>query len=413
MKHVVIVANGIADEPVAELGGKTPLEAAKVPFMSQLAEEGVVGRVRTIPPGLPIGCDVALMSLLGYDPAYYYTGAGPLEAANWGVELQETEVAFRCQLVTHAEERLLDPTAGGISTAETQGLVTVLNNRLGNARVQFFAGSGCHVVLVVRDPQIASGALKTRCLSPYEAAKRPLKDVWPQGPSGDWLRDLMTHSMELLTAHEINEVRVDLGENPANLLWPWSPGVRPQLPPFTEQCGLDGAVVSTLDLVKGLGRSAGLAAVTIPPPGGLNEAGYLARARYALRVLKKKPFVLIYVEASDETGQYGDLRKKMAAIEKADRLVLGTLRQQLEGEGDLRWLVLSDYAASVVKRRPVEGLVPFVAAGTGLAPQGITKFHEAGAAGSPVVFERGHELLKFFLAGEPGRLQDVGVGPPG
>ena len=251
MKYILLVADGMADYPIAELGGRTPLEAARTPNMDAVAKTGRLGRVKTIPDKAQAGSDVANISILGYDPQRYYSGRGPLEAANLGVELGELDVAFRCNLITATSDTLTDYSAGHVSSKEAAVLMRALDKELGSERVKFYPGvSYRNLMLVKRGAE--ENLQDVACRPPHDIAGEPIEKNLPRGQGAELLLRLMRESRRVLEAQEVNHVRLDLKENPANMIWLWGQGEKPSFPPFSEKFGLSGGVISAVDLIKGL-----------------------------------------------------------------------------------------------------------------------------------------------------------------
>jgi 2,3-bisphosphoglycerate-independent phosphoglycerate mutase len=401
MKIIVLVCDGMADEPLEQLGGKTPLEAAKTPFMDELAREGKVGLTRTIPPGFTPASDVGNLSILGYDPRRYYCGRGPLEAANMGVALQEGDVAFRCNLVTVDGDTLVDYSAGHIRSEEAARLIQHLDAALGSDGLRFYPGVQYRHLAVFRDPRRTEDLLKTVCLPPHDIMGWKISEHLPKGPAADELIRLMEASRSLLATHEVNQVRIDLKENPANMIWLWGQGKRLPLPTFQERWGMTGSVISAVDLVKGAGRLAGLEVIRVPGATGYYDTNYEGKGKAAVRSLKKHDFVFVHVEAADEAGHNGDLRQKILAIENFDRWVVGTVRKGLSHfkEG-ARILILPDHPTPVQKRTHTADPVPFLIWGEGIASNSAPAFGESAARASGWKVEEAHEILPALMTGK-------------
>ena len=263
MKYIVLVGDGMADYPIKELGERTPLEAARTPNMDFIAQHGRLGRVKTIPDRMSPASDVANLSILGYDPQKFYTGRRPLEAANLGVDLEEDDVAYRCNFVTVAGDTLIDYSAGHISSKEAQILIKFIDQNLGTNRIKFYPGiSYRHLMLVKRGSEQKLEDLK--CKPPHDITGQSISKNLPRGDNADVLIRLMEDSRRILEKHEINLVRVDLKENPANMIWLWGQGKKPAMPKFQDQYGLQGSIISAVDLLKGLGKILGLEVVNVP-----------------------------------------------------------------------------------------------------------------------------------------------------
>ncbi len=400
MKTIALVCDGMADEPVQQLEGKTPLEVAKTPNMNRLAKEGKVGLARTIPPGYVPASDVGNLSIFGYDPKVYYCGRGPLEAANLGIDLKEGEVAFRCNLVTVDGDRLVDYSAGQISSDEGRTLIRHLTEKLGNGKLRFHPGNRYRHLAIFQDSDAAESLLKTTCVPPHDITSWKVSEHWPKGPAARKLQELMEASKSILMDHEINQVRLDLKENPANMIWFWGQGTRPKIPTFWERWGVTGSVISAVDLVKGTGRLAGLEVIEVPGATGYYDTDYAGKAKAALKSLKKHPFVYLHVEAADEAGHNGDLRQKIAAIENFDRLVVGTILEKVESLGEVRIIVIPDHPTLVEKRTHSADPVPFVIWGHGISAGGTDRFGETSAKASGWMVEKAHEILPRLLTEE-------------
>jgi 2,3-bisphosphoglycerate-independent phosphoglycerate mutase len=385
----------MADYPIKELGDRTPLEAAQVPNMDYIARNGRLGRVKTIPEGMTPASDVANMSILGYDPQEYYSGRGPLEAVNLGIPLNNEDVAFRCNLITATESTLTDYSAGHISTKEASTLIKALNAKLGSRAFQFYPGTGYRHIMV------AEGAGdkydKVQTTPPHDITGREFTKHLPKGPNSEALTSLMQESRLILESSEINSVRIDLKENPANMIWLWGQGKKPAIPAFAGKYGLTGSVISAVDLIKGLGLLAGLEVITVAGATGYYDTDYAGKAKAALRSLEKKDFVFLHVEAPDEAGHNGDLREKITAIERFDKLVVGTIMEGLKRKKNFRMLVLPDHATPVSLRTHVADPVLFGMFGEGITGRGFLKFSEKEAEKSDCQIDRGCDLMDFFL----------------
>lgn len=400
MKTMVLVCDGMGDYPVEQLGNRTPLEAAKTPQMDRLAREGKVGLARTIPPGFVPASDVGNLAILGYDPTLYYSGRGPLEAANMGITLQPGDVAFRCNLVTADGDKLLDYSAGHISSEEAGTLIRFVSERLGTPTLQFYPGIQYRHLAVFRDAGLTEGLLKTTCSPPHDIMGWKISEHWPKGPEAELLIRLMEESRSILMNHEVNQVRIDLRENPGNMIWLWGQGTDLKIPTFKEQWNLTGSVISAVDLVKGAGRLAGLEVLQVPGATGYYDTNYLGKAQAALESLKTHPFVFVHVEAADEAGHNGDLRQKLTAIENFDRLIVGTILNRFQDKEQVRILVIPDHLTPVLKRTHVADPVPFLIYGKGIASNGVDSFGETQAKASGWMVEKAHEILPRLLTDE-------------
>jgi 2,3-bisphosphoglycerate-independent phosphoglycerate mutase len=381
-RRVLLVPDGMADEPLDELGGLTPLEAAETPNMDAVARAGVMGMVHTVPAGLPPGSDVANLAVLGYDPRAVYTGRAPLEAANIGVELGPGDVAYRCNLVDIRDGVMHDFTAGHVASASGAAVMARLQARLGGGAFEFHPGVSYRNLMVWR-----GGSADAVCTPPHDILDRPVLDHLPGGPAGPELRDLM------------DRARVEMsGLSPATDIWLWGQGTAPRIPLFFDLRGLNGAVVGAVDLVKGIGRYAGFEVLDIPGATGDLATDYGAKARAALDVMSRVDLVFVHVEAPDEAGHMGDVAEKVKAIEAVDREVLGPL---LASPLEPSLLVVPDHPTPVRLRTHVGDAVPFAFAAAvprergALAGPGLG---ERSAAATGVVAPSGADLMDRFLA---------------
>ncbi|OGX36825.1 MAG: cofactor-independent phosphoglycerate mutase [Omnitrophica WOR_2 bacterium RIFCSPHIGHO2_02_FULL_52_10] len=396
MKYIVIVPDGMADNPVEELGNRTPLEAAVTTNMDYLARSGTTGLVKTIPDQMSPGSDIGNMAILGYDPRTCHTGRAPLEAANLNIVLADNEVAFRCNLVTVTNDEMADYSAGHIRTNEASLLIDALNGDIGLKGAKFYAGKGYRHVLVlaVEDPK-AYCAIKTT--PPHDILGKNITPYLPKGPEAGILLKLMDMSKEVFEHSAVNQVRIDLGENPANMIWLWGQGTRPNLPLFHKKFGLKGSIISAVDLVNGIGRLAGLDVINVPGATGYYDTNYLGKAEYALESLKTKDFVYIHIEATDEAGHNGDIKAKVNAIEQIDKHIVGTILNHYNEHDNVRILVLPDHPTPVKLRTHTADPVCFVMYGKGIPHDGSQEFNENTAREKGLKFDSGEALLNHFI----------------
>ena len=395
MKYIVIVPDGMADRPLEALGEKTPLQVARTTNMDFMAQNGTVGLVQTIPDTMLPGSEVGNMAILGYDPARYLTGRAPIEAASMGIELNDQQVAFRCNLVTVHDQIMEDYSAGHISSQEAQTLIEALNQHLGQEGVQFYAGRSYRhlLILTVRQPEHYT-SLKTT--PPHDIMGQPIKGFLPQGPEAQHLLKYMEQSQQILESHDINQVRLDLKENPANMIWLWGQGGAIHLPAFKEKWGVAGAIISAVDLVQGIGRLAGLEVVDVPDITGYYDTNYLGKAQYALKALQNKDFVYIHIEAPDEASHNGDHQEKIKAIERVDQDIIGTILNHYNKYDDVRILVLPDHATPITLRTHSREPVGFVMYGGGIPQNGVERFDE-NTVKDKLNCASGEELLDRFI----------------
>ncbi len=399
MKYILIVPDGLWDLPIQELGGKTPLEVARTPNMDRLAKQGTVGLVKTVPEGLPAGSDVANMSLLGYPPEDYYSGRAPLEAANIGVEIGEDEVGFRCNFVTVAEGRMVDYSAGHISTQEVEYLIDDLNRVLGSESVRFYVGTSYRNLLVIRGEN-PDAFLSVKCCPPHNIIGELIEPYLPSGPENEvkFLRGLMEASIDILARSDVNRVRLDLGENPATMIWLWGQGKGKAMPLFKDRYGLKGAIISAVDLLKGLGRKIGLKVIEVPGATGYYDTNYKGKAEYALKAIEDYDFVMVHVEATDEAGHNGELDEKIKAIEKIDALLIRTIISSVSADNS-RILICPDHATPISVRTHTSDPVGFVMWGQSISSDSAVAYSESVCKASGLYIPSGPKLFELFLRG--------------
>ncbi len=401
MKYIVLVPDGMAGEPLEELNDRTCMEVAHSPNMDMIARKGIVGTTMNVPKGMTPASDVANLSILGYDPRKYYCGRGPLEAANLGVDLGESDVAFRFNTVTVSEDRMVDYSAGHITTKETKILVKLLNKELGSDKFSFYAGTSYRNLLVVHcaSPEEAERLASLQCYPPHDILDQPISKHLPKERE---LVDLMERSKGILKDHDINKVRIDLGQNPANMIWVWGQGKKPDIPKFEDAYGITGGIISAVDLLKGLGHVLGLEVAEVPGATGYFDTDYEGKAEAALDILSRNDLVFVHVEAPDEAGHTGNIREKLRAIENFDSKITGRIVKELTDSGeDHRILILPDHPTPIKKRTHTSDPVPFAMAGKGIEPDDVTVFTERSAQAGSVRISKGSELMR-LLIGERG-----------
>ncbi|MBN2025736.1 MAG: cofactor-independent phosphoglycerate mutase [Actinobacteria bacterium] len=378
MKYVILVPDGAADYPVEARGGQTPLEAAHIPNMDFLVKEGISGTALTVPDGMAAGSDVANYSILGYDPLKYYTGRGPLEAVSLGVSLESDEVAFRCNLVTEDDGFLQDYSAGHITSQEARQLLDLLQEKLGDEYTTFHPGIGYRHLLVLRGLKF----LEDRCIPPHDVVGRKIQEILPHGPNAHRLTALMRISSRLLSGHAVNEWRRERGLRPANMIWPWGQGRLPELPTISERYGIEGTIITAVDLIKGLGMLAGMEVVDVPGATAYYDTDYNAKARYALESLRDKDLVYVHVEAPDEAGHEGNWEAKVEALESFDAKIVGAfLDETVRVNEDFAFLLMPDHFTPIDIRTHVPDPVPFAIYYPQVVPDGGRSFSEKGVAG--------------------------------
>ena len=398
MKYALIIPDGCADEPQESLSGKTPLQAADIPAMDAVAAAGVVGWANNTPEALPAGSDTANLSLLGYDPVAFYTGRAPLEAAAMGIELGPDDWAVRCNLVTIEEQTMRSFTAGHISTPEAAALLASLQEKLGGERLKFYPGVGYRNLLVYRGagrPAIFSP--DTRTAQPHDLTDQSVQDDYPRGPGSDLLHQLMTDSEPIFAAHPVNAARRAAGKPAATNVWLWGLGSRPKLPPFAEVYGRRGAMITAVDLLRGLAALLGWKRIDVPGATGYFDTDYAAKGRYAVEALKEVDLVCVHVEATDEASHEGNAAEKIKALEQIDRHIVAPVHAALKSYGDYRLLISPDHPTPLRTKTHSHGSVPFALAGSNLAPDAAAVFDELSAEKSSLAFPEGWKLMRYFL----------------
>jgi len=354
MKYVILIGDGMADEPLKELGGKTPLEAAKTPNLDFLAQNGYCAQARNVPPGVPPGSDVAIMSIFGYDPATEYTGRGPLEAIAKDMRLLPTDLVYRCNLVTVEDGVMADFTAGHIKTEEAQQFIKYIDKKLGSDRKRFVPGVSYRHLLIIKD---GNDAVKTT--PPHDITGQQIEKYLPQGRGAKIPNDLMKESAKLLIFYELNSKRREKGEKPVTHIWLWGQGRKPNLKKLSDRFELEGAVITAVDLLKGLGRAAGLEVLEVPGVTGFLDTNYAGKVSYGLEALEDKELLIVHVEAPDECGHMGDIEKKIKAIEDFDEKIVGAYLKGLAGQ-EFRMMVLPDHPTPIRLKTHSAEPVPFV-----------------------------------------------------
>jgi 2,3-bisphosphoglycerate-independent phosphoglycerate mutase len=394
MKYAILVGDGMADFALPELDGRTPLEYAKTPNMDTVARTGQVGLVKTIPDGLPPGSDVANMSLMGYDPAAYYSGRAPIEAASMGIKLSPSDVAFRCNLVTLKDGLMDDYSAGHIETADAHLIIADLQKSLGSQTIKFYPGVSYRHITVMSD--FPRGPLA--CVPPHDISGKPYADQLPSGRGQEIVRDLMDKARPVLALSVVNKRRVSQAKKPATDIWLWGQGKAVALPTMKERFSITGSVISAVDLVRGIGVLAGLnVRIVAGATGylGTNYAGKIAAAHDALAA--GEDFVFVHIEAPDETSHEGSLEKKIQAIEEFDKNIVGEMITMRKEFPDVRILVLPDHATPIPLKTHDSGPVPFAVCGADVSPDGSISYCEKSALGKKM--HTGVSLFETFIRG--------------
>lgn len=399
MKYLVLLGDGMSDEPIDSLGGRTPLQAAHTPNMDRLANAGTFGLAQTIPAGFHPGSDVANLAVFGYDPAASYTGRAPLEAASMGVELGAEDIAFRLNLVWleahYGKLYMGDFSAEHIATAEATQLIENLQQELGDEQFGFYPGISYRHLLVWR-----GGKGQMQCVPPHDISSQSIADHLPQGEGSAELIELTNSAQMILANHPVNNARIERGALPANSIWLWGQGCRPKMATYQELYALRGAVISAVDLIRGLGVCAGLEVVDVPGATGYIDTDYRAKGEAAIRLLKESDFVYLHVEAPDEAAHGGLLEEKVKAIENFDHLVVGTILNALDQIGDCRILVLPDHPTPVELRTHTAKPVPYALFDSRDAHEKRRVGYSEKSAAAADSLCAGHQLLPRLLERE-------------
>ncbi|MBI2435215.1 MAG: cofactor-independent phosphoglycerate mutase [Candidatus Hydrogenedentes bacterium] len=404
MKYLILVGDGMADYPVPTLGNRTPIEAADTPAMDAVVARGMVGQFCPIPEGLPPGSDIGNLSMFGYNPRESFRGRAPIEAANQGITLADNEVAFRCNLVTLEDGRMRDFTADHISSEEAAELVVQLNAHLGGEFPAVFhpGVSYRHLCIVPATPEASLAALVSmNCTPPHNITDQEYAPHLPSGEGKEMIRAMMRRSQEVLPELPVNQARLAAGKLPATSIWLWGQGKAPHMESYRSKFGLTGAVVSAVDLVKGMGVLAGLDVLKVDGTTGWIDTNYEGKVEAALQALETRDFVFIHLEAPDETAHQGKPDLKVKAIEDFDHRVVARCLEYVEGHPESRMLVAPDHFTLLSTKTHASGPVPFAACGAGIPTGGQSAYSENTAAASGVLIEDGYRLIQQFLQPAP------------
>lgn len=398
MKYIVMLGDGMADYPVEALGGKTPLEVAKKPNIDRLARGGRLGMVKTVPDGLKPGSDVANLSAMGYDPLKCYTGRSPLEAVSIGIQMDDTDVAFRCNLVTlsdeaeYAEKTMVDYSSGEITTAEAAELIRAVDEAFRTDEILFYSGISYRHCMIWHQ-----GPVGLNLTPPHDISDRKITEYLPQNPV---ILDLMKRSYEILKDHPINRDRIARGLNPANSIWLWGEGTRPGVTGFEAAYGVKASVISAVDLIKGIGLCAGMKVIEVEGATGNIDTNFKGKGEAALKtLLDGQDLVYIHVEAPDECGHHGDLEGKIQAIERIDQDIVGPLLKGLEAAGeDYSILVMPDHPTPISIKTHISDPIPYLLyCSTDVTDSGIDTYTEKTGKSTGVYVEPGYLLMQQLL----------------
>ncbi len=401
MKYVVILGDGMADYPNEALDGKTPLAVAKKPNIDRLCALGEIGLVKTVPDNLKPGSDVANLSMMGYAPDKYYSGRSPLEALSIGIDLKDSDIAIRCNLVTlsdednYADKRMVDYSAGEISTQEAKELIEYVASKLSTAELDFYPGVSYRHCLVVHDAKLG-----TDFTPPHDISDKCIAQYLPKGLYGEKMSELMIASYEILKDHPVNKKRIAQGKNPANSIWLWGEGTRPALTSFEEKYNLKGSVISAVDLIKGIGIGAKMNVIEVPGATGTYHTNFQGKAEYAINALKEGyDYVYIHMEAPDECGHQGDLENKIKSIELIDSIVVKYIVEQLDAMREsYKILIAPDHPTPLALRTHTRDAVPFILYSSDcIKSSGFSQYNEDTCKQSGNYYEDGESLINKFL----------------
>ncbi len=397
MKYVILLGDGMADYPLEELGGKTPLEVARTPNLDIIARKGTLGLIDTIPPGMIPGSDVANLSVLGYDPARYFTGRGPLEAANMGVCLAPDDIAFRCNLVTLSEGNdpvMDDYSAGHISTPEAEDVIRQIGKELDSDRIQFYPGVSYRHLMVWKRGMDGIGTA-----APHDILGERAVVHLPSGKGAEEIIQIMERAKGVLRRSAVNAKRISAGKRPANAIWLWGQGKAPAMVPMTEKYGITGGIISAVNLLNGIGHYAGLEIIRVKGMTGYIDTNFEGKARGAIDALRRMDFVFVHVEAPDEMGHEGNIEGKIKAIELFDEKVVGAVLAEFPSLGKARVIVLSDHPTPIRLKTHVSDPSPFAALSseTNENMGGSEGYGEKAAVQSGVMISPGHTMLDHLI----------------
>jgi 2,3-bisphosphoglycerate-independent phosphoglycerate mutase len=398
LKYAIIIPDGCSDEPQESLGGKTPLQAARVPAMDAVAATGVVGRANNVPDHLPAGSDVANLSLFGYDPNEFFTGRAPLEAAAQGIDLAPDDWAIRCNLVTIEDQVMRDFTAGHISSDEAVALLKTAQQEIAGDRFEFIPGVSYRNLLIMRgEKQTPPFSSDTRTTPPHDLTDQSVADDYPRGPGSDLLSDMMSRSMAIFREHPVNVARIGAEKLPATNVWLWGLGRRPSLRAFADLHCVQGKMITAVDLLRGLAVLIGWERIEVPGTTGYLDTDYEAKGRHAVEALPDTDLICVHVEATDEASHEGRVDAKIEALQQIDRHVVAPVHEALQKYEDYRILVSPDHPTFLRTKTHAHGYVPFAMAGSDVEPDGAKIYDETQAADSEIAFDEGCRLMSYFI----------------
>ena len=401
MKYIIILGDGMSDDPLVNYGGKTPLQMAKKPHIDWLAKNGQTGLLKTIPDSMHPGSEIANMSVLGYDVEKVFEGRGVLEAASMGIELQPGDLAMRCNIINIENEKIKNHSAGHISNEEAAELISFLNEKLGNEIIKFYPGVSYRHILIIKN-----GVKDMQCTPPHDVPGTPFREVMIKAKTeeakhtANLLNDLILKSQELLENHPVNLKRKSAGKDAGNSIWPWSPGYKPTMPTLKEMYGIEKSVViSAVDLIHGIGTYAAMKVVHVDGATGLYNTNYEGKAKATVDALKENDLVYLHIEASDEAGHEGDVELKIKTIEYLDSRVVKYIIEETEKmDDDVAIAVLPDHPTPCALKTHTRNAVPFLIYRKGIKPDSVEVYDEFAVENGSLGILKGNEFIKTFLA---------------
>ncbi len=391
-KYVIIVPDGAADKPLEQFGERTVLEAAETPNMDRVSKQGRQGLVKTIPDDMEAGSDIAQMSLLGYDPRTFYSGRAPIEAAARNIKLSADDWVFRCNLITIADGKMADHSAGHISTEEAKALIQELNEQLGDEKFHLYPGISYRHLLVFKGLDF-----EIQTYPPHDFIGQKIEKILPRGKGAETLIDLMARSQQLFSNHDINKVRRDLGENQVSSIWLWGEGKKTLMESFQKRFGLKGATITAVDLARGLSKLIGFDLIDVPGATGFVDTNYEGKGLAAIEGLDKYDLIFVHIEAPDEASHNGNAEMKKKAVEQIDKYIVGPVLEALQKYESWRILVMPDHPTPVSSKAHSSEPVPFAMAGDNISGILHKTFSERNAAESGFRIDNGFEIMEYFL----------------
>ncbi|WP_295619938.1 cofactor-independent phosphoglycerate mutase [uncultured Methanobrevibacter sp.] len=401
MKYVIVIEDGASDYPIEEIDGKTPLKIANKPVLDRIAREGKTGLIQNVPESLPPGSDVANMSIFGYDPLKYYTGRGPLEAASMGVETKEGDVVFRCNTITERDGLMASSNAGHISSEESAELMEYLNeyfnDKYPDFKGKFYPGVSYRHLFVYNDNENAEKLAKLDMVPPHDFVGETIEDKLEFDSFADEVKAIMLESKEALADHPVNQKRIEDGKEPCNMVWFWGQGTMPDMPKMDEVYGLKGAVITGVDLIKGLGVCSGCTNLDVPGATAFFDTDYKAKGEYAVNALEDNDIVFVHVEAPDEAGHAKDLKEKVKGIENIDKWILEPLMEALPKYGDFKIAVLPDHPTPIDVGTHTRDMVPIAIYSSKDEADAVSVYDEDSVKNGALGELTGCDLLNLLL----------------